>query len=217
MKKYISCFIGFFSLFSAYSQLSNSKWKVTLNIEGPKNVIFDFKKDTVSAYYLSDSSLIETMSFTATSDTLTLKKLDGQSSCDNYTIGKYYYKMGKDKFLLKLVSDDCTDRSSVLDTTVWFRWKDHPAVYVSPSVLQGYVGVYEYTPDKQVNITMEDGKLMIEGPNIDLPKVPLIPESNTRFFIKVAGVELDFVKDSKGRTVSLISHEKEDYELKKIK
>jgi hypothetical protein len=58
---------------------------------------------------------------------------------------------------------------------------------------------------------------MIEGPGVDLPKGPLMSESDTRFFIKVAGVEIDFVKDSSGKTVSLISHELQDYELKKIK
>jgi hypothetical protein len=64
---------------------------------------------------------------------------------------------------------------------------------------------------------MENGKLMIEGPGVQLPKVPLISESETRFFIKVAGVEIDFIKDAKGKTTSLISHEQQDYELKKVK
>jgi len=217
MKKFISCIFASLVLISAKSQLSNTRWKVTLNLEGPRNVILDFKKDTVSAYNLSDSTVLETMKFTTLNDTLSLIKIEGQSGCDSYTIGKYLYKMDKDKIFLKLVSDACLDRSSVLDTTIWLRWKDHKEVVVSPKILEGYVGVYQFTPDKQIFITLENGKLMIEGPGVDLPKGPLMSESDTRFFIKVAGVEIDFVKDSSGKTVSLISHELQDYELKKIK
>jgi hypothetical protein len=188
-----------------------------LNVEGGKNFLFDFKKDTVSASYISDSSLLETMTYKVVKDTLMLRKVDGQSECDPTTVGKYQFRTDKDRLYLKLISDDCLDRSSILDTTVWFRWKDHPEVYVSPSVLSKYVGVYQMTPDKPITISLEGGKLMIEGPAVDLPKTRLIPLSDTRFFLPVPGWELDFVKNPQGVTTSLISHEVQDYELKKVK
>ncbi|MFI5153813.1 MAG: DUF3471 domain-containing protein [Chitinophagales bacterium] len=213
-------FFNFFCVlmvFSAKAQLSNTKWKATLNIDGPKNVIFDFKKDTLSVYAISDSSLIETMLFTDKDHMLTMQKISGQSDCDNATIGKYRYSPGHDTTRISMISDDCLDRSSVLNGSKWFIWKNHVAVKVDPSILKKYVGVYQLDADHELIISFENGELMVEGPKVDLPKLPLIPESKTRFFLKVAGVELDFIQDSSGKTIEMISHEEKDVHLKKIK
>ena len=217
MKKILFILLTTIVSASAFAQLQHTRWKGTIKGDNPRNVILDFKKDTVVLYTVSDSEIVETMIYTASNATFTVQKIEGQSDCDNATPGKYGFEIKADKMLIKLIIDVCSDRSSALDTTKWTKWKDHPEVKVSENVLKQYVGVYEFNPQHQLTITLENGRLFIEGPSNNLPKSPLIPESNTKFFLKIAGVEFDFVKDASGKVIKFISHEEQDYDVKKIK
>jgi hypothetical protein len=199
------------------AQLAGTRWKGTIKGDNPRNVILDFKTNTCSIYTVSDSSIVEVMVYSIANKTFSVKKIEGQSDCDNVVLGNYSFATLKDSMFVKKVSDDCDDRSSALDATKWIKWKDHPEVKVDAALLKKYVGVYASDSAKQVNITLENGRLFIEGPNIGLPKLPLVSESNARFFLKAAGVEFDFVKDARGNVTKMISHEEKDYELKKIK
>ena len=145
------------------------------------------------------------------------KKIDGQSDCDNTTPGKYGFVFKDGKMIIKIISDACGDRSSALDTTKWRKWKNHPEVKVGENVLKQYVGTYEFDPQHHLTITLENRRLYIEGPNNNLPKTPLSPESNTKFFLKIAGVEIDFIKEANGKVTKFVSHEEEDHDVKKIK
>jgi len=199
------------------AQLENTRWKSTVTIEEPVNVIFDFKKNTVALYRVADGTLIENMSYTCNNTSFTLRKITGQSDCDNATPGKYGFKVNHNKMLIKLIKDDCYDRSSVINDTEWSVWKEPVAIKVSEAILKQYVGGYEMDAAHPITITLENGILYAEGPNNKLPKSPLTPESNTKFFLRIAGVEWDFIKDAKGHVASLISHEAKDYELKKVR
>jgi len=54
---------------------------------------------------------------------LTIKKINGQSDCDASVLGKYKFDIkGKDMYVT-LVSDDCNDRSSVLDKATFVKMK----------------------------------------------------------------------------------------------
>jgi hypothetical protein len=202
---------------SLAAQIRNTKWKGTIHGDNPRNVIMDFHKDSVSLFTISDSSLVETMTYSVKDGIISLLKIEGQSDCDNVDVGKYRFRIKDGMMYMKLVSDPCPDRSSAIDSTKWFKWKKHPEVRVDPSVLRKYVGEYAFDAGHHLFVTLENGRLQIEGPNNRLPKSPLYPESDTRFFLKIAGVELDFVKNPKGEVVKMISHEENDYELKKIK
>ena len=217
MKKIMFFFA--FSIFSSslFAQLDNTRWKATLIIDEPVNVIFDFKKDILSLYTVADSTMIETMNYTKDDTSFTLTKIDGQSDCDNSTPGRYRFKIKNGKIEIKMISDDCYDRSSVIDNTTWTKWKEPVEVKVNDAVLKQYVGVYELDDAHPISVTFEGGRLYAEGPNNGLPKSPLIAESNTKFFLRIAGVEWDFIKDANGNVVKLISHEEKDYDLKKIK
>jgi hypothetical protein len=217
MKTIIFILAATFLSASAFAQLQNTSWEGTIKGDNPRNAILGFKKDTVILYTVSDSEVVERMTYTTSGSTFTVKKIDGQSDCDNTTPGKYGFVLKGGKMFIKLISDACNDRSSALDTTKWRKWKNHPEVKVSENVLKQYIGVYEFDPQHHLNITLENGKLYIEGPNNNLPKSPLISESNTKFFLKLAGVEIDFVKDATGKVTKFISHEEEDHDLKKIK
>ena len=124
MKKISFLLLAFIASGSTFAQLENTRWKSTLTIDGPENVIFDFKKTTVALYRLADSSLIENMTYTHNDTSFTLTKVEGQSDCDNATPGKYSFKIANKKMLIKLIKDECSDRSSVIDSTEWSMWKE---------------------------------------------------------------------------------------------
>jgi Domain of unknown function (DUF3471) len=217
MKKWILVLSVLLVHFCLEAQLSGSRWKATIKGDNPRNVILDFKTNSCTLYTVSDSTIVEVMVYSVEKTVLTVKKIDGQSDCDNYVVGKYSFTRIKDSMFVKLVSDDCGDRSSALNDTKWIKWKDHPEVKVDPELLKKYVGVYALDSAKHIIISFDNGRLYMEGPTIGLPKSPLVSESNTKFFLKVAGVEFDFVKDAKGNVTKFISHEEKDYTLKKIK
>ena len=217
MKKISFLLLASITSLSVFAQLENTRWKSTVTIDGPENVIFDFKKNTVALYRVADNSMIETMTYTHNDTSFTLKKVEGQSDCDNATPGKYSFKIAHKKMLIKLIKDECFDRSSVIDATQWSAWKEPVAIKVSEAILKQYVGIYEMDAAHPITVTLEKGILYAEGPNNKLPKSPLMPESNSKFFLRIAGVEWDFIKDAKGNVIKLISHENKDYELKKIK
>src|SRR5579862_350259 len=217
MKKFIPLLLFAFFSTSLFAQLQNTTWMGTIRGDNPRNVLLIFKHDSAIVYTISDNQLVEEMTCVFTPSTFTVKKVEGQSDCDNNTPGKYDYLIKGDRMTIKLAEDACSDRSTALDTTKWRRWKDHKEVKVSENILKKYVGVYEFNPAHLLTITLENGILYIEGPNNNLPKTPLMPESDTRFFLKIAGVELDFVLDSSGKVEKCVSHEDMDYELKKIK
>ena len=55
MKKIIFiAFIAFISA-SANAQLANSKWKGTLQLDNPTDVVFDFRTDTLEAFVAADN------------------------------------------------------------------------------------------------------------------------------------------------------------------
>jgi hypothetical protein len=200
-----------------FAQLENTRWKTKLIIDNLINVIFDFKKDTASVYNLADSNVIETMSYTANDSSFTLLKIDGQSDCDNSTPGKYSFTIKNDSIFMKMISDDCDDRSSVINNTGWKKWIEHTDVKIDDDVLKQYAGVYELDKAHSITISFENGHLYAEGPNNGLPKSILTAEGNSRFYLRIADIEFNFVKDSNGNVIKLISHEERDYELKKVK
>jgi len=217
MKKVFLVFIAAFLFTAAFAQLENTRWKTRLNINGPVNALMDFKKDTVSLYTVADSSIIEIMKYEHDDSSFTLLKIDGQSDCDNSVPGKYHYSIKGDSLVIQLLKDDCYDRYNTIENTRWKKWKDYPAIKVGEALLRQYTGVYGLDPAHPITISLEQGILYAEGPNNGLPKSPFYPITESKFFLRIAGVEMDFVKDEKGNVIKIISHEDKDYELKKIK
>ena len=217
MKKICFLIIASFLFTAVFAQLENTKWKTILQVNGSLNSIIDFKKDTVSVYTVADSSLIEIMTYTKDDTSFTLVKIDGQSDCDNSSPGKYRYKIKGDSLVVELLKDDCYDRYSVIENTRWVKWKDYPGIKVDEALLKQYTGVYALDEAHPVTITLEHGVLYAEGRNNGLPKSPFTPVTESKFFLRIAAVIMDFVKDSTGNVVKIISHEEKDYELKKIK
>lgn len=217
MKKIILVFLCLLSYIFMQAQLRGTKWRATIKGDNPRNVIIDFKDNTMDVYAVFDSAMIETMTYTVDGQSFSVKKIDGQSDCDNTVTGKYKFRIVKDSMYVSVLSDPCNDRSTALNATKWIKWKNHREVKLGESVLKQYVGVYELDAGHRIYITLENGRLQMEGPDNNLPKSPLIAEGNNRFFIKIAGVELDFIKDVNGKVIKIISYEEKNYELKKVK
>lgn len=75
-----------------------------------------------------------------------------------------------------------------------FRPAARTIVPVSPAVLARYVGVYAPAPPVSLAVTLEGGGLQLQAPG--QAKVPLLPESETRFFIRKNNVEFEFTAGS---------------------
>lgn len=125
MKKIIFILLATFLLKPVIAQLKNTRWEGAIKGDNPRNAILDFKKDTLILYGASNNEIVETMMYTINGNTFTVKKIEGQSDCDNTTQGKYGLEIKGDKMLIKLISDVCNDRSSALDKTKWTKLKGH--------------------------------------------------------------------------------------------
>ena len=73
--------------------------------------------------------------------------------------------------------------------------------------MYGYMHLMKRHP---ITINLNQGVLYAEGVNNGLPKSPFTTVTQTKFFLRIAGVEMDFVKDANGKIVKLISHEAKD-------
>ena len=75
-------------------------------------------------------------------------------------------------------------------------------VAVDTKIYDLYVGEYELAPGSMLVITKEGDKLM--GQAYGEEKVELFPESETRYFLKVADAQVEFVKDDAGKVTGLV-------------
>ena len=78
-------------------------------------------------------------------------------------------------------------------------------IAVSPAILAQYQGTYELQQGVSIVITLEDGKLMAEVAGQS--KVPVFPETETKFFLKVTDAQVEFFKDDKGAVTHLMFHQ----------
>jgi len=94
--------------------------------------------------------------------------------------------------------------------------KERKAIKVDPKIFDAYVGQYELEPNFIITITKENDLLFAEATG--QAKVEIYPESETKFFMKMADVQITFMKDEKGEVTQLILHQGgSDKPAKKIK
>ena len=123
MKKIIFFVLVSFVTISLHAQLSKTKWKGTLQLDNPVDVLFDFGKDSLTVFVVENNAGLETMLFSDKDSLLSIKKVYGQSDCDEQVTGKYKYIIKDDEMTLTLISDDCPNRATVLDKTKWTKSK----------------------------------------------------------------------------------------------
>lgn len=115
MNKIIVTILISFAAFSANAQVANTKWKGTLDIQGGMNVQFQYGKDTLDVINLDDNSSLETMMYSIQDSIITIHKIFGASQCDTSTLGKYKIAINNDQMKMTLISDNCYDRSNVIN------------------------------------------------------------------------------------------------------
>lgn len=79
---------------------------------------------------------------------------------------------------------------------------DHKEIAVSPSILSQYKGTYNFMPEVDLIVTVEDFQLFAQP--VGQAKLPLIAETETKFFIKVLDATIEFFKDDNGAVTHLI-------------
>jgi len=82
---------------------------------------------------------------------------------------------------------------------------EHKEITVDPKVLARYVGTYELMPGAKMLITLEGNQLSEKL--AAQPTLPIFPESETMFFLKVVDAQIEFIKDSSGAVASLVLHQ----------
>ena len=93
-----------------------------MNIPDPYETILHFKKDTAILTLAADGSLIETMIYSVSKDTLRLTKVSGLSPCTD-NAGLYRIQITDDKLTIAPISDDCNDRANAFKPEPWTREK----------------------------------------------------------------------------------------------
>lgn len=123
MKKTFACIVIFVLLSSAINaQLTDTKWRNFMNIPDSYETIMHFKKDTAILTLLADGSIVETMSYSVSRDTLRLTKISGLSPC-NDNAGLYRIQLKDDKLTIAPLSDDCNERANAFKPEPWTREK----------------------------------------------------------------------------------------------
>jgi CubicO group peptidase (beta-lactamase class C family) len=95
-----------------------------------------------------------------------------------------------------------------------FQPKVRAVVTVDPKILASYTGTYELTPTFSIVVTVEDGHLVTQGSGQG--KVPMLAESETKFFPTGFDAELEFYKDELGH-VSYAILRQNGHETKALK
>jgi CubicO group peptidase (beta-lactamase class C family) len=94
--------------------------------------------------------------------------------------------------------------------------KERIAIAIDTAAVKQYAGEYELSPGFILAITLEDGRLMVQATGQG--KAELYAEKQNFFFLKVADVQIEFIKNDNGVTDKLILHQGgRDMPAKKIK
>ncbi|MEO6979076.1 MAG: DUF3471 domain-containing protein [Mucilaginibacter sp.] len=212
MKKIVTL-LFLFATFNSHAQLANTKWKGTLNINGDIATLFDFGKDTLKITAFANGVTIENMVYAIADSTLTLKKTEGQSDCDNDVVGKYKFKINGGALSIKLIADACEDRSSVLNNTTYSKFAWPAAVKVDEAVLKQYPGVYAMDAGHKITVTVENGRLMADSKTNIPVKTEIYAVNESTFIFHFGEITLQFVKDTSGKVSKFVVHQDDrDYD-----
>jgi hypothetical protein len=96
--------------------------------------------------------------------------------------------------------------ASILFNLPYDLWKPRIEQKVDENILKQYVGLYKRNRKTGLSITYENGQLHMKGVgNSQAPALPLLPESDNRFFLSDFNTTATFIKN--GDSFRLIIHE----------
>ena len=89
-------------------------------------------------------------------------------------------------------------------------------IKVDEKILETYVGEYEINPGFTFSISREQDRLFLKATGQE--KVEIFAEAENKFFLKVNGAQLEFVKDNSGKiTKAILTQGNRQTDAKKIK
>jgi len=109
--------------------------------------------------------------------------------------------------------------SAIMFNQPYSLWENHTDIKTSADILKQYAGVYRLNAEHSLVVTFKDSKLFVEAsnPNDKLPKVELHAESESKFYIKEAQLQFEFVKDNNSAKLVTYNVRGKDAEWIKIK
>jgi hypothetical protein len=112
MKKCLFISLAQISVLMAVSQISisNTKWLVHTEMPQPRDLVLDFKKDTLRIFEQGRET--SSAAFLQHNDSLLIRKLSGNSPCPVGSEGWYRIEWleNGEKFLLHILNEDCRYR-----------------------------------------------------------------------------------------------------------
>jgi nitroreductase len=89
------------------------------------------------------------------------------------------------------------------------------AIKLDPKIYEDYVGRYQLNEEVDVKITKDDSRLFAQATG--QAKIEIFPEKKDEFFLKVADIQISFVRSEEGQVTELIVHQGgQDTPAKKI-
>lgn len=90
-------------------------------------------------------------------------------------------------------------------------------VKINPQTFDPYVGQYQDARDAELIFSFFREGDKFYGQPTNQRRFEIFPASESRFFLKVANVQIDFIRDAAGKVVSIVLHQGgKDYPAKKI-
>ena len=82
---------------------------------------------------------------------------------------------------------------------------DRKEITLPAETLAKYVGTYEFTPEVKLAVRLSGSQLMAQLTGQG--QIPIFPESETKFFLKIVDAQIDFMKDAGGAVTSVVLHQ----------
>jgi nitroreductase len=78
-------------------------------------------------------------------------------------------------------------------------------IKLDPKIYDEYVGRYKLNEEVAIMVTKEDSRLFVQATG--QAKIEIFPEKKDEFFLKVADIQISFVRSEEGRVTELIIHQ----------
>jgi len=203
--------------------------KMTASVLG---VPLDYKAITVDSTVLKQYTGIfesengDTRMITAEGNQLFSQRKGGSRfKISSYEKDKFFFETSSS--LIRFVKDGSGKvtalefKSGITPYEYWKKVDKESAVAtkeikVDEKILNSYVGEYELSPTFTIVVSVKAGALKAQATGQS--EFDLYAESETRFFLKVVEVQMDFVKDGKGKVTHLVLHQGgQDIKANKVK
>ena len=118
--------LSFFFLYTtakAQLPLRNTRWQHTTLSPDPATISVSFQDDTLLISARANNIPTETLLYQQTGDSLLLRKVSGENTCNSTSIGLYRlrYSNNGEEFSLQPISDDCPERQKLFGASTTFN------------------------------------------------------------------------------------------------